>query len=96
MQIARRVRFLSLAILLNWSAIQVFSVLGTSVIVSVHKLSFENSLWILVLSNLVGFIGYLIHGWLGDRIGRRHRACHGADRRHRRRAGDYQRFVHWR
>lgn len=68
---------LSLAILLNWSAIQVFSVLGTSVIVSVHKLSFENSLWILVLSNLVGFIGYLVHGWLGDRIGRRNTVALG-------------------
>ncbi|KRV75861.1 MFS transporter [Pseudomonas citronellolis] len=68
---------LSLAILLNWSAIQVFSVLGTSVIVSVHKLSFENSLWILVLSNLVGFIGYLFHGWLGDRIGRRNTVAVG-------------------
>lgn len=68
---------LSLAILLNWSAIQVFSVLGTSVIVSVHKLSFENSLLILVLSNLVGFIGYLFHGWLGDRCGRRNTVAIG-------------------
>ncbi|SDI61082.1 Sugar phosphate permease [Pseudomonas flavescens] len=68
---------LSLAILLNWSAIQVFSVLGTSVIVSVHKLSFENSLVILVLSNLVGFIGYLFHGWLGDRFGRRNTVALG-------------------
>ncbi|WP_106477930.1 MFS transporter [Phytohalomonas tamaricis] len=59
------------AILLNWFAIQVFSVLGTSVIVSVHHVSFENSLVILILSNLVGFCGYLAHGWLGDKIGRR-------------------------
>jgi len=62
---------LSAVWLLNWLAIQVFSVLGTSVIVNVHKLSFENSLWILVLSNMIGFCGYLFHGWLGDRIGRR-------------------------
>ncbi|WP_182418205.1 MFS transporter [Bartonella sp. HY038] len=62
---------LSFAVLLNWAAIQVFSVLGTSVIVNIHKLSFENSLLILVLSNLVGFAGYLVHGMLGDRIGRR-------------------------
>lgn len=68
---------LSLAVLLNWSAIQVFSVLGTSVIVSVHQLSFQNSLLILVLSNLVGFIGYLFHGWLGDRIGRRNTVALG-------------------
>ncbi len=45
------------ALLLNWAAIQVFSVLGTSVIVSVHHISFENSLIILVLSNLVGYCG---------------------------------------
>jgi len=62
---------LSLALLLNCSTVQVFAVLGTSVIISVHGLSFENSLWILVLSNLIGFIGFLFHGWLGDRIGRR-------------------------
>ena len=59
------------ALLLNWAAIQVFSVLGTSVIVSVHHISFENSLIILVLSNLVGYCGYLSHGWMGDKIGRR-------------------------
>ncbi|MFA1027614.1 Major facilitator family transporter [Pseudomonas syringae pv. helianthi] len=59
------------AILLNWAAIQVFSVLGTTVTVSVHHISFENSLIILVLSNLVGYCGYLCHGWMGDRIGRR-------------------------
>lgn len=59
------------ALLLNWAAIQVFSVLGTSVIVSVHHISFENSLIILVLSSLVGYCGYLSHGWMGDKIGRR-------------------------
>lgn len=62
---------LSLAVLLNWASIQVFSVLGTSVIVNVHKISFENSLIILILSNLVGFFGYLSHGLAGDKIGRR-------------------------
>jgi len=62
---------LSAVWLLNWMGIQVFSILGTSVIINVHKISFESSLWILVLSNMVGFLGYLFHGWLGDRIGRR-------------------------
>jgi MFS family permease len=28
-------------------------------------------LQVLILANAVGFIGYLSHGWLGDRIGRR-------------------------
>ncbi|MBJ7222624.1 MULTISPECIES: MFS transporter [unclassified Brenneria] len=59
------------AILLNWFAIQIFSVLGTTVITKTHDVSFSNSLLILVLSNLVGYCGYLVHGWLGDRFGRR-------------------------
>jgi MFS family permease len=57
--------------LLNWAAIQVFGVLGTTVLTEVHKVSFENSLIILVLSNVVGYIGYLTHGFIGDKIGRR-------------------------
>lgn len=68
---------LSAALFLNWFSIQVFSVLGTTVIVSVHRISFQNSLWILVLSNAVGFCGYLFHGWLGDRIGRRNTVAIG-------------------
>ncbi|MCV9878733.1 MFS transporter [Brenneria izbisi] len=59
------------AILINWFAIQIFSVLGTTVITRTHDVSFSNSLLILVLSNLVGYCGYLVHGWLGDRFGRR-------------------------
>jgi MFS family permease len=59
------------AVLINWFAIQIFSVLGTTVITKVHSVSFSNSLLILVLSNLVGYCGYLVHGWLGDRFGRR-------------------------
>lgn len=63
--------FLGLAFFLNWFAIQVFSILGTTVITAVHKITFENSLLILVLSNVVGYLGYLAHGYVGDRIGRR-------------------------
>lgn len=59
------------AFLLNWFAIQVFSVLGTTVLTNVHHVSFQNSLVILILSNLVGYCGYLAHGFLGDRLGRR-------------------------
>lgn len=57
--------------LLNWFTIQIFSVLGTTVITSVHHISFNNSLLILILSNLAGYCGYLTHGYFGDRIGRR-------------------------
>lgn len=62
---------LSLAWLFNWIGIQVFSVLGTTVLVGAKGVSFENALVILIGANAVGFIGYLFHGWLGDRIGRR-------------------------
>ncbi|AEJ13915.1 MULTISPECIES: MFS transporter [Pseudomonas] len=57
--------------LLNWAAIQVFGVLGTTVLTEVHHISFQNSLIILVLSNVVGYIGYLTHGFIGDKLGRR-------------------------
>ncbi|MER6473157.1 MFS transporter [Streptomyces collinus] len=62
---------LSLAWLFNWMAIQVFSVLGTTVLTQGKHVSFDNALLVLVLANAVGFVGYLFHGWIGDRIGRR-------------------------
>ncbi len=67
----RAILSLGSALLLNWFAIQIFSVLGTTVITSVHHISFGNSLLILILSNLAGYCGYLTHGYFGDRIGRR-------------------------
>lgn len=68
---------LGAAVLINWFAIQIFSVLGTTVITKTHDISFNNSLLILILSNLVGYCGYLAHGWLGDRIGRRNTIAAG-------------------
>ncbi|KXU94205.1 MFS transporter [Caballeronia megalochromosomata] len=62
---------LGLSFMLNWSTIQVFSVLGTTVITKVHGLSFQSSLVVLVLSNVVGYAGYVAHGFIGDRLGRR-------------------------
>lgn len=35
------------------------------------NVTFSNALIILILSNLVGFVGYVVHGWLGDRFSRR-------------------------
>jgi MFS family permease len=67
----RHTIMLSLAWLFNWIGIQVFSVLGTTVLVEAKGVSFENALVILVGANAVGFVGYLFHGWAGDRIGRR-------------------------
>jgi MFS family permease len=62
---------LSLAWLTNWMGIQVFSVLGTTVLVGAKGVSFENALIVLVLSNIAGFAGYLFHGSVGDRLGRK-------------------------
>jgi MFS family permease len=66
----RHTVLLSLAWLFSWVGIQVFSVLGTTVLVEAKGVSFENALVILIGANAVGFVGYLFHGWLGDRIGR--------------------------
>jgi MFS family permease len=57
--------------LLNWFTVQVFAILGTTVLINVHHVSFANSLLVLVLSNVLGFVGYLVHGYFGDRFGRR-------------------------
>jgi MFS family permease len=61
----------------NWFTIQVFSVLGTTVITKVHGLSFQNSLMVLVLSNVVAYAGYVTHGFVGDRLGRRNTIAAG-------------------
>lgn len=70
-ELRRHTICLALAWLFNWMAIQVFSVLGTSVLTGAKGFSFDNSLVVLVLANAVGFCGYIFHGWVGDRIGRR-------------------------
>ena len=62
---------LSVAWLFNWFAIQTFSVLGTTVLESGKGIDASNTLLMVVVSNVVGAIGYLAHGWAGDRFGRR-------------------------
>lgn len=59
--------------LLNWVGVLAFSILGTSLLTaeSGKNISFDNALTILIISNATAFLGYLFHGWLGDRIGRR-------------------------
>jgi MFS family permease len=62
---------LSAAWLLNWMGIQVFSVLGTTVLIQAKGVSFDSALLVLILANAAGFVGYLAHGYVGDRLGRR-------------------------
>ena len=61
------------AFLLSWLGVLTFSILGTSLLTaeSGKNISFDNALAILIISNATAFAGYLFHGWLGDRIGRR-------------------------
>jgi len=68
--------FLSLGVFLNWFAIMIFSILGTSVLggsgdTPGKGVDFTSALGILILSNAIGVLGYIFHGWFGDRIGRR-------------------------
>ncbi|HZZ50403.1 MAG TPA: MFS transporter [Pseudonocardia sp.] len=67
----RNTLVLGLCWLVNWFGIQVFSVLGTTVLTEGKGVSFTNSLLMLVVINAVGYLGYVFHGWAGDRFGRR-------------------------
>ncbi|MFC3998930.1 MFS transporter [Nocardiopsis sediminis] len=70
-ELRRHTLCLSAAWLLNWMGIQVFSVLGTTVLIEAKGVSFDSALLVLILANAAGFLGYLFHGYIGDRIGRR-------------------------
>ena len=70
-ELRRHTILLSLAWFFNWFGIQIFAVLGTTVLVEAKGVSFDNALVILVLANAVGFVGYVFHGWLGDKISRK-------------------------
>jgi MFS family permease len=61
------------AFLLSWMGVLAFAILGTSILTaeSGKGIDFNNALGILVISNATAFTGYLFHGWLGDKIGRR-------------------------
>jgi MFS transporter, putative metabolite:H+ symporter len=62
---------LGFAWIVNWFGIQVFSVLGTTVLTQAKHASLTSSLLSLIIVNAVGYLGYLFHGWIGDRFGRR-------------------------
>ncbi|WP_336660821.1 MFS transporter [Leucobacter sp. USHLN153] len=69
----RAVIAIGLGFLLCWLGVLAFVILGTSMLTSEtgKNIEFSNSLLILIISNGTAFFGYLFHGWLGDRIGRR-------------------------
>lgn len=67
----RNTVFLSLAWIFNYFGLQVFSVLGTTVLETGKGLSAGTTLALVVASNVVGAMGYVFFGWAGDRWGRR-------------------------
>lgn len=62
---------LSLAWIINFFGINIFSVLGSSVLAHAKNVELSNAFWMLVIINLGAYFGYIFHGWLGDRIGRK-------------------------
>ena len=64
---------IGIAFLLSWMGVLAFAILGTSILTSEtgKGIDFSNALGILIISNATAFTGYLFHGWLGDKIGRR-------------------------
>jgi MFS family permease len=70
-EIRRHTIFLAGAFLLNWFGIQVLNVLSTTILTDGKDISFESSLGVLIVSNAVGFVGYMCFGRFGDMIGRR-------------------------
>lgn len=69
--IIRHTLFLCVGFLLNWFGVQVLSVLSTTVLTSGKHISYSSSLVVVIISNLVAFLGYMLAGYLGDRIPRR-------------------------
>lgn len=62
---------LSLAWITNWFGITTFAILGTTVLTEGKGVDFAAALIMFVIINLIAFVGYLFHGWAGDRFGRR-------------------------
>jgi putative MFS transporter len=62
---------LSLAWIVNFFGINIFSVLGSSILANAKGVELSNAFWMLIVINLIAYFGYIFHGWLGDRIGRK-------------------------
>lgn len=67
----RNTIFLSLAWVFNYFGLQVFSVLGTTVLETGKGFDATAALAFVVASNVVGAAGYVFFGWAGDRWGRK-------------------------
>ncbi|WDF33969.1 MFS transporter [Arthrobacter agilis] len=61
----------SLAWILNFFGIAIFSVLGTSVLANAKDVQLSDAFWMLIVINLLAYFGYVFHGWIGDKVGRK-------------------------
>lgn len=61
----------SLAWILNFFGIAIFSVLGTSVLANAKGVQLTDAFWMLIVINLLAYFGYVFHGWVGDKVGRK-------------------------
>jgi MFS family permease len=63
--------FVSLAYGVQWIASVPIGILATTVLTQGKGLTFENSLLLLIVPNLVGFVGYIVIGYISDSVSRR-------------------------
>ena len=62
---------LSLAWIFNFFGILIFSILGSSVLKNAKGVELSDAFWMLIVINGLAYFGYVFHGWLGDKIGRK-------------------------
>lgn len=70
-QLRRNTIVFSLAWILNFFGIVIFSILGSSVLKNAKDVQLSDAFWMLIVINLLAYFGYVFHGWLGDKIGRK-------------------------
>jgi MFS family permease len=61
----------SIAWIVNFFGITIFSVLGSSVLKNAKGVELSDAFWMLIIINLLAYFGYVFHGWIGDKIGRK-------------------------
>lgn len=70
-ELRRNTIVFSLAWIINFFGIMVFSILGSSVLVNSRGVELADAFWMLIVINALAYFGYVFHGWFGDVIGRK-------------------------
>jgi MFS family permease len=63
--------FLSSAFFTNWMGVEIYIIFITLILTTVKSVAFTSTLIWLIIANALSYIGYVIHGIIGDKIGRR-------------------------